>query len=380
MWMRLVGQKLSIKAPEHSDRTTMDSFKTAVKEATDRAFSECTDITSISLIIAGVLVKLRCTDIDLASAFSGALTHHIAPESLVADWREPAIQIRIWSAMATGVPRPAMPEEIRQRIVARRANLVPDADYQMDFDPTGHMLTVMDPSSQTIDVCINKISELPEWERATPLRSALGWVLRRHNLHLVHSAAVANEHGAALLLGAGGAGKSCASLRCWTEGLGFLGDDICVIGSTSGSSANVYNIYGTAKTLWSDHQVFPDLNPYLVTDPVQRSYKAVYALNKIPNHQIVDSRKLRTLILLDSNHPIGWAERVNPSRVVSLVASTTASFLPGSGRTMLSALSEIARRVPVIRLSVGEDPAQVAELIGAAIDSSRANRSDPYAA
>jgi len=358
----------------------MDAFKTAVREATDRAFSECTNIISINLIIAGVLVKLRCTDIDLASAFSSALTHHVAPETIVADWREPVIQIRIWSAMATGVPRPTMPEEIRQRIVARRACLVPDATYQMDFDPTGHILTVMDPSSQTIDVCINNISELPEWERATPLRSALGWSLRSHNRHLVHSAAVANERGAALLLGAGGAGKSCASLRCRTEGMGFLADDICVIGSTSDSSANVYNIYGTAKTLWSDHGVFPELNPYIVTDPTQRSYKAVYALNKIPNHRIMDSSKLRTLILLDSNHPIGWAERVNPARVVALVASTTASFLPGSGRPMLSALSEIARRLPVIRLSVGENPAQVAELIGAAIDRSSANGSDPNAA
>ena len=358
----------------------MDAFKTAVREATDLAFSECTDITSVDLIIAGVLVKLRCTDTDLASAFSDALTHHIAPESLVADWREPAIQIRIWSAMATGVPRPTMPEEIRQRIVARRACLVPDATYQMDFDPTGHILTVMDPSLQTIDVCINNISELPEWERAAPLRSALGWSLRRHNRHLVHSAAVANERGAALLLGAGGAGKSCASLRCRTEGMGFLADDICVIGSTSDSSANVYNIYGTAKTLWSDHGVFPELNPYLVTNPAQRSYKAVYALNKISNRRIMDSSKLRTLILLDSNHPIGWAERVNPAHVVALVASTTASFLPGSGRPMLSALSEIARRLPVIRLSVGENPAQVAELIGAAIDRSSSNRSDPNAA
>ena len=358
----------------------MDAFKNAVREATDLAFSECTDIISIDLIIAGVLVKLRCTDIDLASAFSGALTHHIAPESLVADWREPAIQIRIWSAIATGVPRPTMPEEIRQRIIARRARLVPDdATYQMDFDPTGHILTVMDPSLQTIDVCINNISELPEWWISYPLRSALGWILRRHNRHLVHSAAVANERGAALLLGASGAGKSCASLRCRTEGMGFLSDDVCVIGSTSDSSANVYNIYGTAKTLWSDHGVFPELNPYLVTAPT-RSYKAVYALNKIPNHRIVDSSKLRTLILLDNNHPIGWTERVNPAHVVALVASTTASFLPGSGRPMLSALSEIARRLPVIRLSVGENPAQVAELIGAAIDRSSANGSDPNAA
>jgi hypothetical protein len=36
---------------------------------------------------------------------------------------------------------------------------------------------------------------------------------------------------------------------------------------------------------------------------------------------------------------------------------------------MLAALSEIARRIPVIRLSVGQDPKQVVELIGSAINN-----------
>jgi hypothetical protein len=251
--------------------------------------------------------------------------------------------------------------------MARRADLAPGADYHVDFDPTGRMLTLVDPSSSTVDVCLSDIANLPQWERAAPLRSALGWILRRSDRHLLHAAAVTNSRGAALLLGAGGAGKSTTSMCCRQEGMGFLGDDICVI--ESNPTPRIFNLYGTAKTLWSDRGRFPELDQYLVTDPTIGDYKAVYAVNKSENHRIVDSSELRVLVLIDRSLPVGEWESIDPARVVALVASTTASFLPGSGRPMLAALSEIARRIPVIRLSVGQDPKQVVELIGSAINN-----------
>ena len=74
-------------------------------------------------------------------------------------------------------------------------------------------------------------------------------------------------------------------------------------------------------------------------------------------------------MLIDQSLPVGESELIDPAQMVALVASTTTSFLPGGGRPMLAALSELSRRIPTIRLSVGQDPQRVAELIGSAIDN-----------
>lgn len=360
------GPWLTPTTPYSGETPLVESFGEAIKSATDQAFTVTTEPQSVDLIIAEIPIRLRATDPGLLAAFSDALTHHVVPQSSTSP-NTPSVEIRIWSANATGITRPKMPESIRQRVMARRADLAPGAGYQMDFDPTGRILTMMNPNSGSVDVCLSDIANLPQWERAAPLRSALGWVLRRSDRHLLHAAAVTNSHGAALLLGAGGAGKSTTALHCRQVGMGFLGDDICVI--EANPTPRIFNLYGTAKTVWSDKGRFPELDQYLVTDPTIGDYKAVYAVNKSEHHRIVDSSEMRVLVLIDRSLPVGEWESIDPARVVALVASTTASFLPGSGRPMLAALSEIARRIPVIRLSVGQDPKQVVELISSAIDN-----------
>lgn len=175
----------------------------------------------------GIPIRLRATDADVLTEFSIALNHHTRTHPAVGDG---ATQINIWSASATGVTRPTMPADLRDRVIARRADLAPGADHHFDFDPAARMLTVMDPSTGRVDVCVNNLAELPQWETAAPCE-----------VHWDGSCGVTtgtsctrppgrDDNGnAALLLGAGGAGKSTTSLRCRQAGMGFLGDDICAV-------------------------------------------------------------------------------------------------------------------------------------------------------
>lgn len=341
----------------------MASFAHEFAAATRQAFATAPKPVTCELVIAGIPIRLRATDADVLTEFSIALNHHTRTHPAVGDG---ATQINIWSASATGVTRPTMPADLRDRVIARRADLAPGADHHFDFDPAARMLTVMDPSTGRVDVCVNNLAELPQWETAAPLRSALGWILRRHDRHFLHAAAVCDDNGnAALLLGAGGAGKSTTSLRCRQAGMGFLGDDICAV--SHGAEPDVFNVYGTAKALWSDHGRFPDLTDLLITDPADFGYKAVYAVNRSPDSRLVDRAKLRVLILVDRTLPLGTVIRANPARAVMLVATTTTSFLPGGGRPMLTALADVARRLPVLRMSLGEDPEAVAAAVSAVI-------------
>jgi len=333
------------------------SFAAQICTATDKVFTEHTKLVSLDINIASIAIRLKATNPNLLAVFSSALEHHRVTCS------QPKALIRIWSATDTEIDRPRMPEAIRQRVIERRKDLAPGEHHLIDFDPGGRMITVVDPDIAQVNVCLSSIQYLPQWERAAPLRSAINWILRQQDIHLLHSAAVSDTSGGALLLGAGGAGKSSASLRCYQAGMTYLGDDLCAI--QAGEIPRVFNVYGTAKTVWSDLEKFQELHTLLINQT--DSPKAIYALNQAPTRRIGTSSDLRVLLLLDHSQPVGTVRRANPAKAVAIAASSTASFLPGSGRPMLADLADIARHLPVLSISLGEEPQQAAALVRRAI-------------
>lgn len=333
------------------------SFAAQICAATEQVFKQHPKPLILDLDIASIAIRLKTTNPNLLAVFSSAIEHHRAASS------HPKALIRLWSAAEAAIERPRMPEAIRQRVIRRRKDLAPGERHLIDFDPGGRMITVIDPDIAQVNVCLSSIDYLPHWERAAPLRSAINWILRQQDIHLLHAAAVSDTRGGALLLGAGGAGKSSASLRCYQAGMTYLGDDLCAI--QAGAIPRVFNVYGTAKTVWSDLEKFQDLHTLLISQT--NSLKAIYALNQAPASRIGTSSELRVLLLLDRSQPAGTVRRANPAKAVAIAASTTASFLPGSGRPMLSALADIARRLPVLSISLGEESRQAAALVRRAI-------------
>ncbi len=333
------------------------SFAAQICAATEQAFKKHPKPLTLNLEIASVAIQLKATNPNLLAIFSSAIQHHRVARG------HPKTLIRLWSAADASIERPRMPEAIRQRVIQRCKDLAPGEPHLIDFDPGGRMITVIDPGMAQVNVCLSSIEHLPNWERAAPLRSTISWILRPQGIHLLHSAAVSDMNGGALLLGAGGAGKSSASLRCYQAGMTYLGDDLCAI--QAGAIPRVFNVYGTAKTVWSDLEKFKDLQTLLISQP--DSLKAIYALNQAPTNTIGANSDLRVLLLLDRSLPVGTVRRANPAKAVAIAASSTASFLPGSGQPMLSALANIARRLPVLSISLGEEPQQAADLVRRAI-------------
>ena len=334
------------------------SFAAQICAATEQVFKQHPKPLILDLDIASIAIRLKTTNPNLLAVFSSAIEHHRIASS------HPKTLIRLWSAAEAAIERPRMPEAIRQRVIRRRKDLAPGERHLIDFDPGGRMITVIDPDIAQVNVCLSSIDYLPHWERAAPLRSAINWILRQQDIHLLHAAAVSDTRGGALLLGAGGAGKSSASLRCYQAGMTYLGDDLCAI--QAGAIPRVFNVYGTAKTVWSDLEKFQDLQTLLISQP--DSLKAIYALNQASTNTIGASSNLRVLLLLDRSLPVGTVRRANPAKAVAIAASSTGSFIPGSReQPMLSALADIARRLPVLSISLGEEPQQVAALVKRAI-------------
>ena len=69
------------------------------------------------------------------------------------------------------------------------------------------------------------------------------WALD-HDLLAMHSAAVEVDGRGVLLIGASGAGKSTTAMACAAAGLGFLGDDLCLVDPRS---RTVHSWYSTMK-------------------------------------------------------------------------------------------------------------------------------------
>lgn len=94
---------------------------------------------------------------------------------------------------------------------------------------------------------IAAISDLdwPAWEQAKPLSSLLAVWYSGQDVSFIHAGAVALDGQAALLLGAGGSGKTTATLVCAQAGFTFLGDD-CVALTRRPDGFSAHAVYGTA--------------------------------------------------------------------------------------------------------------------------------------
>lgn len=135
------------------------------------------------------------------------------------------------------------------------AETVPELLRPVDHGPTyvcrdgvhlavadSSMLWVVDAGSRWALRWTARPETLPVWESMRPLRFALRWAAVHQGGALVHTAAVAGERGAALLVGAAGAGKSTTTFACLGRGLDVLGDDYCLVEREHGQTV-VHSTY-----------------------------------------------------------------------------------------------------------------------------------------
>ena len=112
-----------------------------------------------------------------------------------------------------------------ERWVVRRGDeVVAQLEGQSDH-PT---IRVADHLARRYLLGVEGVANLPWWEGGAPFRRQLHWALAPDALP-VHAAAVGDARGAALLVGRGGSGKSSTAVACLAAGLGFLGDDYCIL-------------------------------------------------------------------------------------------------------------------------------------------------------
>jgi hypothetical protein len=309
----------------------------------------------VAFRIAEVDVEFRIAGSTLPPRLTPALEHQPPGDGS-------QVVVHLWDAREAGTPLPSYPDEAMDGGITGDSRVSEAPDVRVRYQPDLRVLTVYDRRCREAWYCAADATELPWWETGAPMRSLLSWVMADHDRVLVHGAAVGAPDHAVLLVGAGGSGKSSTSLACLEAGVGFLGDDYCVL-DTHGSRS-VHTLYGTAKVHADQLDLYPKLQAF-VLNPVREVDDKVLLLpaRRAPD-QIVQRARVGAVVAPRIGK--GTASRLEPMpRAAALAALAPSSIfqVPGAAHTELSAMADLIRAVPCFRLWLGSDRAGVVEAL-----------------
>jgi hypothetical protein len=292
------------------------------------------EVTEQHLELAGQHVLVRVAGRGLAELFGPALRHaQVGPG-------EPDLVIEAWDRAATGVLPPApvwsSDDLLPTGAVRGRGN----DRYRITYDAWMRMLTVFDRVRSRVYVHVADVAEVPDWVRRSPLRNPLSWWAADNGVAVLHAGTVDTGEGAVAIAGASGSGKSTTTLACVSAGMGFMGDDACMV--RFGPEPVASPMFGLGKLELDD-------GCQEVLDLTER---------------MSASAPLRAVLLVSVA-----AQRqttAEPMSSAQAFKSLVAGSLDEGAGSALAGLRRVATEVPCYRVQLGSDRAAVVDAVRAA--------------
>jgi hypothetical protein len=309
------------------------------------------------LDIAGTTVRLRFAGDRLVPELLPALEHLRS-----APGRPPDVTFDVWDSESTGVTMPPPP--------CPRSHFTDRGDvwgftserHRLAFHWIECSVNLMDRQARSAVFWIQTADTLPYWTKASPLRTLFHWWMEMNGRQLLHAAAVGDRHGAVLITGKGGIGKSTTALACLTRGLSYIGDDYLVVGLDP--EPTVYSLYSTAKLNPDQVARFPELASLASTLGHRGDEKAVLRLFPRLAAQIARVMPLRAMVTprVTGQEATALAP-VSPELLHRAAAFTTMSQLPYAGRYTHDFVGRLTEAVPGFELVLGRDLSGIARAI-----------------
>jgi hypothetical protein len=205
---------------------------------------------------------------------------------------------------------------------------------------------------------VGAAERLPDWHDRSPFRSFISLWADDNRLALLHGATVARSGEAVVLAGVSGSGKSTTALACLDAGLDFLGDDACLVDP---GERRVYSLYGRAKLEPSSRQTFGPLG-HVADEHVDTRGAQV-----LEPRRVAAVANLQAVLLIEVGDRPGTAlsEPLSPDVGAVALAVTLREENAGLRPEAVAALEAVAASVPVRRLVVGADRAEMVARIRA---------------
>lgn len=316
------------------------------------------------IVLGGVSIRIRCAGPALCDLLLGALAHaRVDDPSGDADWT-----IELFDTRTSGVHPPRFPWSARD-VGARGEIAGGDGDVRALFHgdllaPEHDFRAVSVFSRQRAHGVLWVLSpeRVPWWERAAPLRTLLHWSLAAPPRRLlIHAAAIGGAGRGALLIGAGGSGKSTTAVACVQAGMRAAGDDYVLLDAVAGVA---HPLYGTAKLAPHSLALIPSVAAAVRRDGGCDAEKLVVDLAgrwpaRMARPVSVDALVIPRIVQSGRTRLV----RGSGADALRALAPTTIFQLPGDNRALLAVLAELARRLPTYVLELAGPPSEgVAEL------------------
>jgi len=217
--------------------------------------------------------------------------------------------------------------------------------------------------------------------RAHPGCYALAAWLTGPRTQLLHAGAVAYGGAAALIVGAGGFGKSTTALACALAGADFLADDLVLVEIANGSPGErpvSHSIFATAKLNDDSARALGAIGwPALGVTP---NRKAVVSIE----HRLKLARSAPIVALIMLAPPVKGPPQPQPLRpmdALTALAQTAAPMFCRTGKpaAWLALIGALAREVPAYRLPVSWTfdalEQAVRKIVAQAVDPERSHSS-----
>jgi serine kinase of HPr protein (carbohydrate metabolism regulator) len=186
--------------------------------------------------------------------------------------------------------------------------------------------------------------------------------MSQHDRLLVHGAAVGNDHGAVLIVGKSGSGKSTTALACLSSGLLYLGDDYTIIETLP--SPVVHSLYATAKVDVNQVNAFPHLLPKIHNNGTLAGEKALMFLSPDYNKQMIPDLPVRAILVPRvTGGPRTQLKKTSAAAALTALAPSTIFQLPRAGESNFKIVARFVSKVPCYTLECGKNLAQIPEMV-----------------
>jgi len=242
-----------------------------------------------------------------------------------------------------------------------RLHLTPDGKVSALYDHGRDCWMIIDMNTRRALLWIADAGRLPVWEGAAPFKQFLQWSLVDTTLSMLHGGAVSHSHQGLLLLGPGGSGKSTTVAACLQAGLGVCGDDLVVV-DRSARGWVVHALYNSIK-------LFPNAAiavPSMLKGAPSRECgdKRSIRYSDVAAGALVHTTPLRALMHCKiTANKTSRLIPVAPAEMLKAVGPPTVFLLRGREAHILKEVSALVRALPCMRLELGTNPAEAAELL-----------------
>ena len=263
-------------------------------------------------------------------------------------------------APATWAAEPYRPHEVAFRLeqAGLRASYFHDLDFWQIFDPQAAFGVQLMSGPEAY----------PPWDPGAPLRPFLHWQYARLGMRLAHCGTLGSSGSGVLLAGPGGSGKSGTVVAGLLNGLQTIGDDYVLL--EAGGEVAGYPVFATLKQDQAgiDRLSLKDRLGSTRSPNWQGKYE--FRIWDVGDALPPPARMIFKALLVPrlAGNSKTTIEPISRRDAMLAFAPSSIHQMPGERESGFAFFSRVAKRLPCYTLSLGNDPADVAETISEFLD------------